>query len=180
MRNKITIVGAGMVGASCAAWLAERELGDIVLGFDNLDAYLAGHPYFGATVGRVANRIGGAKFTLDGKEYLLAPNDGPNTLHGGIVGFDKVVWKATPLRTAAGPAVRFEYLSRDGEEGFPGNLRVRVTYTLTNDNALRIDYSFGRSRKWPEPEAAITAPAAEANWVRPAAPDFASSTSPRK
>ncbi len=118
----------------------DGKLGDIVLGFDNLDAYLAGHPYFGATVGRVANRIGGAKFTLDGKEYLLAPNDGPNTLHGGIVGFDKVVWNATPLRTAAGPAVRFEYLSRDGEEGFPGNLRVRVTYTLTNDNALRIDY----------------------------------------
>lgn len=118
----------------------DGKLADVVLGFDNLDAYLAGHPYFGCIVGRVANRIGGARFTLDGKEYALAKNNGPNTLHGGLKGFDKVVWKATPLRRSDGPAVRFEYLSPDGEEGFPGNLHVRVTYTLTRDNALRIDY----------------------------------------
>jgi aldose 1-epimerase len=102
---------------------------DVVLGFDDLQGYLAGHPYFGATVGRVANRIAKGKFTLDGKEYKLAANNGPNTLHGGLVGFDKKVWKAVPQ----GSAVEFTYVSPDGEEGFPGTLTVHVTYTLTGD-----------------------------------------------
>ena len=117
------------------------KMADVVLGFDNLEGYLGGHPYFGAATGRVANRIAKAKFTLDGKEYKLAANNGPNTLHGGSKAFDKVVWKATDVSGPAGPAVKMSYLSPDGEEGFPGNLSVSVTYTVTADNELRIDYS---------------------------------------
>ena len=115
--------------------------GDVVLGFDNLAQYVKGHPYFGSTVGRVANRIAKGKFTLDGKEYTLAVNNGPNHLHGGLRGFDKVIWKAQIVRSADGPSVRFSYHSPDGEEGYPGNLDVTVTYTLTNKNGLRIDYA---------------------------------------
>ena len=118
----------------------QGRLGDIVLGFDNLEAYLKGHPYFGSTVGRVANRIAKGTFTLGGKTYHLAINNPPNTLHGGKVGFDKVLWKARPLKTAFGPSVMLTYRSKNGEEGFPGNLNVKVIYTLTNDNTLRIDY----------------------------------------
>ena len=103
---------------------------DVVLGFDTLEGYLAGHPYFGATVGRVANRIARGTFTLDGNDYTLAVNNGPNSLHGGLKGFDKVVWKAEDVSGPDGPAVKFTYLSKDGEEGYPGNLSVGVTYTL--------------------------------------------------
>ena len=117
------------------------KLGDIVLGFDNLDQYLAGHPFFGATIGRVANRIAKGKFTLDGKSYTVATNNGPNHLHGGLKGFDKVVWQAEPVTTTQGASVKFTYLSRDGEEGYPGNLAVTVVYTLTDKNELRIDYT---------------------------------------
>jgi aldose 1-epimerase len=115
--------------------------GDVVLGFDNLAGYLAGHPYFGATTGRVANRIAKGQFTLDGKDYKLAVNNAPNSLHGGLKAFDKVVWKARDVSGEAGPAVCFSYLSPDGEEGFPGNLSVSVTYTVTADQAIKIDYS---------------------------------------
>ena len=104
---------------------------DVVLGFDNLAAYLAGHPHFGATTGRVANRIAKGQFTLDGKEYKLAVNNGPNSLHGGLKGFDKMVWKAEDASGPAGPAVKLTYTSPDGEEGYPGNLTVSVTYTVT-------------------------------------------------
>jgi aldose 1-epimerase len=114
---------------------------DVVLGFDNLKDYLAGHPYFGATVGRVANRVAKGKFTLEGKEYKLATNNGPNALHGGLKGFDKVIWKAEPMMTADGAAVKFTYVSKDGEEGYPGNLTATVRYTLTNENELRLDYT---------------------------------------
>ena len=115
---------------------------NVVHGFDNLRAYLAGHPHFGAICGRVANRIAKARFTLDGQEYLLANNNGPNHLHGGLIGFDKVLWKAKPLKIDDHEvSIVFSYLSRDGEEGYPGNLDVRVTYTLTDKNELRIDYS---------------------------------------
>ena len=117
------------------------KLADVVLGFDNLEGYLGSHPYFGAATGRVANRIAKAKFTLDAREYKLAANNGPNTLHGGIKGFDKVIWKASDMSGPAGPAVKMSYLSPDGEEGFPGNLSVSVTYTVTADNELRIDYA---------------------------------------
>jgi aldose 1-epimerase len=117
------------------------KMGDVVLGFDHLKDYLAGHPYFGATVGRVANRIAKGKFTLDGKEYTLAVNNKPNALHGGLKGFDKVVWKAQPVTTPDGAAVKFTYVSKDGEEGYPGTLTATVVYTLTNENALRLDYT---------------------------------------
>ena len=114
------------------------RLGDIVLGFDNLGQYLQKHPYFGATVGRVANRIAKGRFTLDGVTYQLAVNNGPNHLHGGLVGFDKKVWKAEPL---TGVGVKFSCTSRDGEEAYPGNLQVTVVMTLTDDNELKIDYT---------------------------------------
>jgi aldose 1-epimerase len=118
------------------------KLDDVVLGFDNLKAYLMGHPFFGATAGRVANRIAKGRFTLDAKEYKLATNNGPNHLHGGLKGFDKQVWKAAVAsEPGAPPAVRFTYRSPDGEEGYPGNLDVAVTYTLTNNNELKIDYT---------------------------------------
>lgn len=113
---------------------------DVVLGFDSLAGYLGTHPYFGSTVGRVANRVGGARFALDGATYQVAVNNGPNSLHGGLKGFDKVVWKAEDASGPAGPAVRFTYRSKDGEEGYPGNLDVAVTYTVTADDALRIEY----------------------------------------
>ena len=117
------------------------QSGDVVLGFDNLDPYLKSHPFFGATVGRVANRIAKGKFMLDGKAYMLATNNGPNHLHGGIKGFDKVVWKATVLEPKSGAAVKFTYTSRDGEEGYPGTLKATVVYTLTDDNEIRLDYT---------------------------------------
>ena len=114
---------------------------NVVLGFDDLKGYLAGHPFFGATVGRVANRIAKGKFTLDGKEYTLAVNNGPNALHGGLKGLDKKVWKAEPKQEADRVSVKFTCQSPDGEEGYPGTLDVSVTYTLTNANELRIDYA---------------------------------------
>ncbi len=114
---------------------------DVVLGFDNLKDYVANNPFFGATVGRVANRIAKGKFTLDGKEYKVAVNNGPNALHGGLKGFDKVIWKAEPEASRDGAALKLSYVSKDGEEGYPGNLTVTVIYSLTNDNALRIDYT---------------------------------------
>jgi aldose 1-epimerase len=114
---------------------------DVVLGFDNLDGYLKGSPYFGALIGRYGNRIGNARFTLDGHTYELAKNDGKNHLHGGLKGFDKMVWKARDASGAAGQALERTYLSKDGEEGYPGNLNAKVTYTLTDNNELRIDYS---------------------------------------
>ena len=117
------------------------QLGDVVLGFDNLEGYLGAHPYFGAVVGRVANRIAKGKFTLNGVNYTVATNNGPNHLHGGLKGFDKVVWAAEPVQSKDGVAVKFTYLSKDGEEGYPGNLQVTVVYTLTDQNELRLDYT---------------------------------------
>jgi len=114
------------------------ELGDVVLGFDNLEQYLKGHPHFGCTTGRVANRIAKGRFTLDGKVYTLAVNNGPNHLHGGLKGFDKVLWQAEPQ---SGAVVEFRYLSPAGEEGYPGNLQVIVLMSLTDANELRIDYT---------------------------------------
>jgi aldose 1-epimerase len=116
------------------------KMGDVVLGFDNLQGYLSPEPYFGAIIGRYANRIAKGKFTLDGKEYQLATNNGPNCLHGGKVGFDKRVWKAKATNLVDGSKVTFTYLSKDGEENFPGNVNVTVTYTLTDTNELKIEY----------------------------------------
>jgi aldose 1-epimerase len=115
--------------------------GDVVLGYENLTNYLNDTPYFGALIGRYGNRIAKGKFTLEGKEYTLAINNPPNTLHGGIRGFDKVVWDAHLLARSEGPALELRYESKDGEEGYPGNLSVLAVYTLTEDNALRIDYT---------------------------------------
>jgi aldose 1-epimerase len=116
------------------------KLGDVVLGFDNIEGYLGPHPHFGGTIGRYGNRIAKGKFTLDGKEYQLAINNAPNSLHGGPTGFDKRVWKGEALERKDGAAVRFTYVSKDGEENFPGNLTVSVTYTLTNTNELKLEY----------------------------------------
>src|SRR6266571_1318075 len=108
------------------------KLGDVVLGYETLDGYLKNSPYFGAIVGRYGNRIGDARFSLNGKEYTLPKNNGENTLHGGIKGFDKVLWKAKEVKSKDGIGLSLSYLSKDGEEGFPGNLTVFVIYTLTN------------------------------------------------
>ena len=116
------------------------KLADVVLGHDNFDGYLVNPPYFGAIVGRYANRIANGTFTLDGVKYTLPKNDGQNTLHGGLIGFNKVIWEAKEFKNAKGVGVAFNYLSKDGEEGFPGNLKVKVSYTLTNENQLIIDY----------------------------------------
>ena len=134
LKAKITTWGAGLV----AMLVPDRKgiLADVTLGFDKLDSYLAGHPHFGVTTGRFANRIAKGQFTLDGTTYTLATNNGPNHLHGGLKGFDKRNWKAT----ADTHSVRFTYTSADGEEGYPGTLQVAVTYTLTEADELRLDY----------------------------------------
>ncbi len=118
----------------------EGHLDDIVLGYPTLAGYLAQSPYFGAIVGRYGNRIAKGRFTLDGKAYQLATNNGPNHLHGGVKGFDKVVWSAEPAETDSSATVTFSYVSPAGEEGYPGTLRARVTYTLTDRDELRVDY----------------------------------------
>jgi aldose 1-epimerase len=116
------------------------QLDDVVLGFDEVDRYFAKHPNFGALIGRYGNRIGNARFTLDGKTYRLAANNGPNSLHGGLKGFDDVVWAAEPFTRPGERGVVFTHTSPDGDEGFPGTLKARVTYTLTDANELAFDY----------------------------------------
>ncbi len=125
------------------------RLGDVVLGFDNLAQYISDSPCFGAAVGRVANRIANGRFSIDGKAYALAVNEPPNTLHGGIKGFDKAVWKAEAAESPDGPSIVFTHVSPDGDEGFPGTLSVRMTYTLTNGDELRIDYEATTDRATP-------------------------------
>ncbi len=112
---------------------------DVVLGYDSLGGYLKASPYFGALVGRYGNRIGKAKFTLEGKTYSLLANNGPNSLHGGKVGFDKVIWKAELIDNDS--ALKLSYISKDGEEGFPGTLNTEVVYRLTDNNELEIEYT---------------------------------------
>jgi aldose 1-epimerase len=121
-------------------------LGDVVLGFDTLAGYVAENPYFGALIGRYGNRIGNAQFTLEGQEYHLTANDGPNSLHGGKKGFDKVVWTVTDLTTADTPMLELRYTSNDGEENYPGTLLCIVTYSLTPKNELKIDYKATTNR----------------------------------
>ena len=136
---KVTITNYG--GRVVSLYVPDRhgKLDDVVLGFDDLKGYLGNNPYFGAIIGRYANRIAKGEFTLDGVTYHLPINDGPNSLHGGPQGFDRQVWKPREL-PGAHPALELTYLSKDGEEGYPGNLSVKVVYTLEEDNALRIDY----------------------------------------
>lgn len=116
------------------------KLDDVVLGYDNIEGYLEATPYFGCIVGRYGNRIAKGKFILDGEEYNLAVNNGENTLHGGLVGFDKKVWDAQEFITENSAGVKLHYISKDGEEGYPGNLNVFVTYSLSNQNELKIEY----------------------------------------
>jgi aldose 1-epimerase len=131
-------------GASLVRLLARDRagrLGDVVLGFDSLAPYLADHPHLGGTIGRYANRIAGGRLPLDGREWLLAANQPPHHLHGGVVGFDRVVWEADEIRERGGVGVRFSHQSPDGDEGYPGRLDVTVTYRLDADDALRMDFA---------------------------------------
>jgi aldose 1-epimerase len=137
MEAAITNYGATLVSLKVPD--RQGKLADVVLGYDNLEGYVSDKSYLGVTVGRYANRIGHARFTLDGKTYQLAKNDSDNTLHGGAVGFNKQLWDAKEV--PGEQAVRFHYLSKDGEENFPGNLSVQVTYALTDANELKIDYA---------------------------------------
>ena len=125
------------------------RMADIVLGFDSVDPYIAGVPFYGATIGRFANRIAGGKFQLGGVSYQLPKNDGPNSLHGGTQGFDKRLWTAKPFVNSAGQGVMFTYVSADGEEGYPGKLTVGVTYLLRSDSALAISYSARTTKPTP-------------------------------
>lgn len=138
MRLAVMTYGATLIGVETPDRNGRCE--NITLHLGALDDYLAGHPFFGSTVGRFANRIAKGRFTLDGKEYRLATNDGTNHLHGGKKGFDKIVWQATPLLRPDSAALELACTSPDGEEGYPGTLSVKVTYTLAADNQFTIDY----------------------------------------
>ena len=132
MEARITNYGGIVV--SLTAPDRDGKFADVVLGYNDLQTYMRPpFPYFGAIIGRYGNRIAKGRFTLNGVEYKLAVNNGENHLHGGLKGFDKVVWTAHERKTAAGPALALNYVSKDGEEGYPGNLRVTVVYTLTNN-----------------------------------------------
>jgi aldose 1-epimerase len=141
--SKGTQVKITNYGGTVTSFVAEDKAGNrsgIVVGFDSLETYLQQPPYFGALIGRYGNRIANANFTLDGKKYTLAANNGKNTLHGGLKGFDKVVWNAS-VENDSMPSLSLSYLSKDGEEGFPGNLKVNVQYMLTDENELKIEYN---------------------------------------
>ncbi|MBN2433158.1 MAG: galactose mutarotase [Acidobacteria bacterium] len=138
LRARIMTYGAIVVSLEVPD--RDGDMADIVLGYDDLAGYVADNPYFGAIVGRYGNRIAGARFTLDGREYRLAANNGPNHLHGGLRGFDKVVWSAEPVRRSDAVGVKMAYTSPDGEEGYPGTLTAHVTYLLTNHDELKILY----------------------------------------
>jgi aldose 1-epimerase len=135
----VTILSYGAIVQSVLAPDRNGKLGNVVLGFHNLDDYLTRNPFFGAVAGRYANRIARGRFTLDGETFTLPVNDGPNCLHGGLRGFDKVEYVAEEITSADGPGVKLSRVSPDGEEGFPGTLTYAITYTLTDDT-LRIDY----------------------------------------
>jgi aldose 1-epimerase len=137
---RATVMNYGATLVSVEAPDRHGRLAEVTLGYDTLAPYLQRHPYLGSICGRVANRIALGKFTLDGVEYRLAINNGPNHLHGGLKAFDQAFWRAEP-RDGAEPSVKFTYLSPDGEENYPGNLRVVVTYTLKHTNEIVIDYS---------------------------------------
>jgi aldose 1-epimerase len=139
---KVSIINYGARVVSIKVPDKNGDEGDVVLGYDNIENYINDKGiYFGAIVGRHANRIEGASFRLNGHEYTLAKNEGNNHLHGGIKGFDRVIWEAEVVRKNNQEQLMFTYMSPDGEEGYPGNLEVRVTYSVTEENELRIDYS---------------------------------------
>ncbi len=134
------VINYGAIVVSLKVPDRQGKLRDVVLGYDDLAGYVKDKNFFGAIVGRYGNRIAAGKFTLDGKTYQLDLNDGPNHLHGGAHGFYKKLWKAEPIDGKQGPGVKLTYVSKDGEEGYPGTVTLTVTYTLTRNNALRIDY----------------------------------------
>lgn len=138
LKAKITNYGAKLVSLEVPD--KDGKLADVILGYESLDMYIKGDPYFGATVGRFANRIAHGKFILEGKEYQLALNNGPNHLHGGPGGYQSVLWKSEVMDEEGQPALKLTYLSSDGEEGYPGNLDIEVIYTWQNDNRLHIEY----------------------------------------
>lgn len=138
---EVRIITYGGTIVSLKAPDRNGKLADVVLGYERLDGYLTKSPYFGAIIGRYGNRIGKATFSLEGKSYSLPKNNGDNTLHGGNKGFDKVIWKAKEIKSKDSAGLSLSYVSKDGEEGFPGVLSVTVVYTLTNENGLKIDYS---------------------------------------
>ncbi|MGE5847952.1 MAG: aldose epimerase family protein [Ignavibacteria bacterium] len=137
---KAEIIEFGAIVRTLSVPDRSGKFSDIVLGYDDLSGYENGSSYLGAIVGRYGNRIAKGKFTMDGKEYRLTVNSGTNHLHGGAKGFDKVLWKAEPVENETDPALKLTYVSKDGEEGYPGTVTVSVTYTVTKDNELRIDY----------------------------------------
>jgi len=136
----ITLLSYGATLSSVKMPDKDGRTGDITLGFDSLEDYQGPHPYFGATIGRYANRIGGGEFSLEGREYRLAANNGPNHLHGGITGFDKQIWEAKFWENAGGAGVSFSLFSPHGQEDYPGNLTVTASYFLTEENELILDY----------------------------------------
>lgn len=143
----VTISNYGGIVTSLKMPDREGKFSDIVLGFRTLPEYETKSPYFGCLVGRYGNRIASGKFTLDGKTYQLALNNNGQSLHGGLKGFDKVVWEATPLLTKQGPSLKLTYISKDGEEGYPGTLTVTVIYTLTEKNELKLVYRATTDKK---------------------------------
>ncbi len=136
----ITLLNYGALLSSVKTPDAQGAIEEITLGFETCEEYFTEHPFFGVSVGRFANRIAGGRFVLDGKTYTLAQNNGKNHLHGGLQGFDKVFWKAAAFEKPDVCGVRFSYTSRDGEEGYPGNLDVDITYSLNEKNELTIEY----------------------------------------
>ena len=140
-RTQVGILTYGGVVQSIMVPDENGKLSDVALGFEKLENYIKDSPYFGAIIGRYGNRIAKGRFTLDGKQYQIPVNNGPNASHGGTKGFDKEVWAAAPLQDSNWVGVELTYLSPDGQMGFPGNLAVTVRYTLNNENELRIDYS---------------------------------------
>jgi aldose 1-epimerase len=139
-RMRVRVLTYGGILQSIEVPDRRGRLGNVTLGFDNLADYVSGSPYFGCITGRYANRIAAGRFTLDGTAYQLPINDGPNSLHGGAVGFDKHVWAATPVHGRDGVGLRLDFTSPAGDQGYPGDLRVTVTYTLTADNGIRMEY----------------------------------------
>lgn len=137
----INITNYGGIIVSLLAPDRNGELADVVLGFDTLDEYVDHNPFFGCLVGRYANRLAGGRFSLNGTEYVLVQNNGPNHLHGGRKGFDKMVWQSEPFSSEASAGLHLTHFSPNGDEGYPGNLSVEVRYTLDNENGLTIDYS---------------------------------------
>jgi aldose 1-epimerase len=138
---EVSILSYGGIIQSIVLPDQSGKLADVVLGFDTLEGYIQPNPYFGAIIGRYGNRVAKGRFTLNGKQYQIPTNDGPNALHGGPEGFEKKLWQATPIEASDWIGVELSYLSPDGEMGFPGNLAVTVRYTLHRENELRIEYA---------------------------------------